>query len=364
VGSSAEVVAADVDEPFTESPDDEVPEGEAPGADALHAEEAAEEEEEARSAPGRVEELFARIRAAASSPSLQAHRVVPAEPASAPVESADAGTGAPADAGAGAEADAAPGPASAVPIAETQDTAVSAAPAQAGEIFDEAARSRRDELLEPVEADLVRQLKRALQDEQNEVLDRLRRRRRATAADVLPDVPAQAERYQAAAIPSLAEASRRGAAFMSGVDAAAGGDPAPGDAEQWGALLAEDLATPLRQRLEWAFGQEGGAEEEGEADDGATTLADRLSAGYRQCKTEQLEPVAHHHAVAAFSRGALAASPDGTSLRWVVDDDGPCPDCDDNALAGSLPKGEPYPTGQAHPPAHVGCRCLLVAATV
>ena len=51
-------------------------------------------------------------------------------------------------------------------------------------------------------------------------------------------------------------------------------------------------------------------------------------------------------------------------MRWVVDDvDGPCPDCDDDALAGLLPKGEEFPTGQTYPPAHSGCRCLLVPST-
>ena len=47
----------------------------------------------------------------------------------------------------------------------------------------------------------------------------------------------------------------------------------------------------------------------------------------------------------------------------VVDDGGvPCPDCDDNSLAGSVPKGEPFPTGDLHPPAHPGCRCIAVPA--
>jgi hypothetical protein len=44
----------------------------------------------------------------------------------------------------------------------------------------------------------------------------------------------------------------------------------------------------------------------------------------------------------------------------VHDLGGPCPDCDDNALAGPTPRGEVFPTGQPHPPAHAGCRCLLV----
>jgi hypothetical protein len=64
---------------------------------------------------------------------------------------------------------------------------------------------------------------------------------------------------------------------------------------------------------------------------------------------------------AAFARGVLAATPDGVSLRWVVDDgEDRCPDCDDNALGGATAKGEAYPTGQIHPPAHPGCRCILV----
>jgi len=36
-----------------------------------------------------------------------------------------------------------------------------------------------------------------------------------------------------------------------------------------------------------------------------------------------------------------------------------CPECEDNGLAGPVPKGRPFPTGHRHPPAHSGCRCLL-----
>ena len=105
-----------------------------------------------------------------------------------------------------------------------------------------------------------------------------------------------------------------------------------------------------------------------EGDDGADTdtdgdgleLAERVSSVYRQWRAQDLEPLARHHAVTAFGLGAFAAYPEGTNLRWLVDDDGPCPDCDDNALAGAVPKGQPFPTGQLHPPAHPGCRCILV----
>ena len=62
-------------------------------------------------------------------------------------------------------------------------------------------------------------------------------------------------------------------------------------------------------------------------------------------------------------RTAAVLPPPAARLQWLVDDDGHCPDCDDNALAGPTAKGETFPTGQLHPPAHPGCRCLLVPVT-
>jgi hypothetical protein len=95
---------------------------------------------------------------------------------------------------------------------------------------------------------------------------------------------------------------------------------------------------------------------------GDEDVADSLGAVYRQWKTERIEDIARHHVAAAFSRAVFIAAPFGSPLRWVFGDAGPCPDCDDNALAGPTVKGEAYPTGQLHPPAHAGCRCLLVVA--
>ena len=283
----------------------------------------------------KVEELFARLRAESAEPDLAGEPPVPAD-------------GPPSNGG--------PGPT--VPPAtngsttpgHTNGTAVVDA---ADDIADESARSRRDELLEPVEADLVRALKRVLQDEQNEVLDNLRRQRRPSAAAVLPDAGVQRERYRAVAGPVLERAAHAGAEFAAGSeDFGLIADAAPDDLI---AGLVADLVVPLRQRVERVVEEGAGPE-----DDDALAVADGVSAAYRQWKTEQVERIAQHAAVAAFSIGALAATPDGTRLRWVVDDDGPCPDCDDNALAGALPRGEAFPTGQLHPPAHVGCRCLLV----
>ena len=277
----------------------------------------------------RVEQLFARLRAASAQPDVSAEPPAPPE---------------------------APPPGPATDGATTAGhTNGAAAPDAPDHVADETARARRDELLEPVEADLVRAFKRVLQDEQNEVLDNLRRQRHASAAAVLPDTTVQRGRYEAVAGPVLERAAHAGAEFAAGSeDFGLIADTAP---DELVAGLVADLVVPLRERVERVI-QEGVG---GETDD-ALAVADGVSAAYRQWKTEQVERMVQHAAVAAFSMGVLAATPDTARLRWVVDDDGPCPDCDDNALAGALPRGEAFPTGQRHPPAHVGCRCLLVTA--
>ena len=66
---------------------------------------------------------------------------------------------------------------------------------------------------------------------------------------------------------------------------------------------------------------------------------------------------------AAFGRGALAAVLPGTKVCWMVDPHGPaCPDAEDNALAGEVAAGQPFPTGDVSAPAHEGCRCMLALA--
>ena len=220
-------------------------------------------------------------------------------------------------------------------------------------VVGESALEGRDDLLDNLEAGLTRTLKRVLGDEQNEVLDSLRRLGPSAGPGVLPDTDAQAAAYRDAALPWLQQAARAGVGFVSdpesGSDAEAGHPSLDAQAE----VLARELVDPLRERLSRAVA--GGPD----ADD-PSVVAESLRATYRQWKVQQVEECARHHVLAAFSVGAFAATPAAAALRWLVDDDGHCPDCDDNALAGPTPKGQPFPTGQLHPPAHPGCRCLLV----
>ncbi len=207
---------------------------------------------------------------------------------------------------------------------------------------------RRDAVLNPLVANLARRLKRALQDDQNDILDRLRAKG-GWAPGVLPSEDEHAQRYVQVAGPQLQEAAAAGATFAGGkADDAAGVDDVA-------ASLASEIVTPLRRRLEDA----GPSVEEGDE----SALVELVGAAFREWKGARTERLAGDRTVFAFARAALGAVPVGTMLRWVVDDDvAQCPDCDDNALAGAVASPEEFPTGHRHPPAHAGCRCLLVPA--
>lgn len=209
---------------------------------------------------------------------------------------------------------------------------------------DEVSLQRRDAEIEALEAQLLRKMKRALQDEQNDVLDRVRTvRGKPTAVAVLPSSEDHLGRYREVALPFLRDLS------------VAGSGGATVEVADLAGQMAAELAEPLLDRLRRALS---------DVDDlDAASAGDRLSSAYREWKGERIERVVSYYVIAAHARGALVAQPDGATLRWIVDDEGgPCPDCDDNSLAGPTPKGDPFPTGQLHPPAHAGCRCLLAPA--
>ncbi|MBW3615449.1 MAG: DivIVA domain-containing protein [Actinobacteria bacterium] len=215
---------------------------------------------------------------------------------------------------------------------------------------DEHLLQARDRVIEPLGAQLTRRLKRALQDEQNTTLDRLRTSRGQAQLDgLLPAASEQAEPYRRLALSYLSDAARAGA------EASPFG-PVPFSVEDLSVELGAELAGGLRARVRQVLSASA-------SDDlDLSTMSDRISAVYREWKTQKVERLAGHFLVAAHERGRFVAHPEGTPLQWIVDDEGPCPDCDDNALAGAVPRGEAYPTGQLHPPAHLGCRCLLTPA--
>jgi len=219
---------------------------------------------------------------------------------------------------------------------------------------DESYLQRRDVLLEAVQTATARGLRRVMADEQNAALDRLRTQRADTVAldGLLGEETTQLAAWSERAFSGLADGAAAGARLATGHEPG----PVPHASV---ATLADDLAAalvrPLRQRIAAVI--------ESTAGDRGPATADGINSVYREWRS-RIEPAVGDALTAAVSAGMGAELAKGTLVRWVVEDvDGPCSDCDDNALAGPTPLGDPFPTGQDAPPAHPGCRCVLMQST-
>ncbi len=212
---------------------------------------------------------------------------------------------------------------------------------------------RRDELVSPIITALARRLKRTLQDNQNDLLDRLRSNGSHWSLDLLPEETEHIDSYATAALPALEQASEAGATFAgTGLSHGPHADVLLGVGHD----LAESVVGPLRRRL---------SDGDGLADAEESVVAEYVGSAFREWKGERIERLAGDQVVAAFSLGTISAieGEKSAQLEWVAvpgTGDAPCPDCEDNGLNGSQRPGEAFPTGHAHPPAHPGCRCLLV----
>ena len=185
----------------------------------------------------------------------------------------------------------------------------------------------RDDALAPIDKELARRLKRALADEQNEVLDLLRRVKPKGVDDVLP-APDDARRPLVRGRLDRRSPTRRtaGAAWAGGT---------AGSIADLADELAQSLTAPLRERIDRSF-----AASDGNLDD----VADRVRALYREWKGQRLAETSRHYLAAAYARGVYDALPAGAEVRWVVDPlGGPCPDCDDNVLGGRARQGQRVP---------------------
>ncbi len=212
---------------------------------------------------------------------------------------------------------------------------------------------QRDGMTDPIVKALGRRLKRTLQDSQNELLDSLRSNGSHWSIDLLPEPTEHIDSYATAALPALEQAAEAGVSFAG--SGSTGGPPVDalvGIAHD----LAEAVVGPLRRRL---------SDDEGLADAEETVVADHVGSAFREWKGERIERLAGDHIVAAFSLGTISTIEKDPSaqLEWVAvpgAGDAPCPDCEDNGLNGALSPGEEFPTGHLRPPAHPGCRCVLV----
>ncbi|MFM8861057.1 MAG: hypothetical protein ACKOIA_01135 [Acidimicrobiia bacterium] len=234
-------------------------------------------------------------------------------------------------------------------VVEVAEVAEVAEAAEAVDVVDDQAWiGARDEAIASITSTLTRRIKRALSDEQNELLASVGTiKPKQSAIALLPLPEAQIERYEDLALPELADAAAAGAALMPG-----GAKATHTSVGDLASELASAIVVPLRERIESAM-----SEAAGDKDD----LSRLIRATYRDWKGARVDDEVDSAVRSACNRGMLDRLGRGTKIRWVVaEGDDPSPDCEDNALAGAVVSGKPFPTGHTVPPLHPGCHCAVI----
>ena len=221
-----------------------------------------------------------------------------------------------------------------------EETATAVVPVQP--MHDAGAFAKRDEVLAPVVVAMSRKLKRVLADEENEVLEYLRGKKNALTVDAMVgEQEVHAKRYGDAISEDIMAAAKGAAKSAKVTDVIPTVD----------VLIGVQLVKPLRDRLAKAIEQNG---------TDRVAMAKALRGVYRQWKSQHIDEQVDDIACLSYSRGFFAGVKPGTQVCSMVDPNGPeCPDAEDNSLAGSIALGKEFPTGNLHPLAHAGCRCLL-----
>ncbi len=150
-----------------------------------------------------------------------------------------------------------------------------------------------DETIVPLIVSVARRLKRVLADEQNEVLDTLRRKEPVRAIDaLLPWEPEQADRYAEAVQADLLAAAVAGAC---------GGDDGrnPAIIRPASDAVTNSIVAPLRERLTRCIDR---------ADGDNADLANQVRSLYREWKTHRIDEHVEEIVRLAYDRGALTVA--------------------------------------------------------
>jgi len=219
-----------------------------------------------------------------------------------------------------------------------------------GPVHNDAAFEHRSEALAPLVTKMSRNLKRVLADEENEILEHLRKRKPVMELKAMCGTPAEhTAKYVNALSSEVTAAAKAGANF---VDTNAKRTPTKSDVNP---AITETvkrlLVTPLRDKISEVLATHA-TDKEG--------AAKAIRGVYRQWKSTQIDEHIDDVACLAYSRGMYVTFAPGTQVCWMVDPNGPaCADAEDNSLAGCVVLGNEFPTGHSEPLAHAGCRCLL-----
>ena len=227
----------------------------------------------------------------------------------------------------------------ATPVPKRAAPAPAKAPTVTGELFE-----RRDAALAGSLAALTRKVKRALQDDQNIMLERLRDVK-AMITTELEDEHEQRARYADAAIDALTNAAAAGVQFARDEAGVGGGAVESAALKDCAADLAVTIVLALRKRI---------------LTDGSGDGPDRANAAYKEWRGARVERLCTDAARRAFEIGVVAASRGRHVRFFVAPNDAPCDACAMDAASGERPAGENFPSGSPFPPLHAGCACAVI----
>jgi DivIVA domain-containing protein len=243
----------------------------------------------------------------------------------------------------------------AVVASETKTEVVKAAPVVKAKVAVAAEPARfeeRDEALSPLVGVMSRKLKRVLADEQNEVLQHLKLKKSSLEMDAfLGSVDDHAARYAQAVLEEIMAVAGAGAKSVKAAGGTSRRVTQKAVSGHVAAVIAEGFVHKFRDETRIAIG---------EAEGDRAILSGLMRDVYRGWKTDLLDQYIDDIACSTYSKGGFLALEPGVHVAWVVDPtSGCCSECEDNSLAGTINKGEEFPTGHEFAPAHPGCRCLV-----
>ena len=204
--------------------------------------------------------------------------------------------------------------------------------------------ARRDQAMNESLLVLTRKVKRALQDDQNVTLERLRDVKGPITHE-LEDELEQRRRYALAALDALADAAAAGVQFAFDESGATSSSDARGAIEDCAADLAVTIVLALRKRI---------------LADGNGDASERANAAYKEWRGARVERLCTDAARRAFHLGVVTAAQDRSVRFFPAPNDAPCDACALDAAAPARPAGQAFPSGSAYPPLHAGCACTVV----
>jgi DivIVA domain-containing protein len=241
------------------------------------------------------------------------------------------------------------------PVAEKKSVAKKVKEKPAVIAADPARFETRNEALAAQVVTAARKLKRVLADEQNSVLEHLRAKKSSLDIDaILGTVDEHALRYATAISDESMAAASAGAKSVKDSGGSSRRVTQKAISTHTAATIASGLVAGFREESRIAIGEAEGDRE---------VLASLMRDVYRKWKMDSIDTHVDDIACSSYSKGAYLALEPGTAISWMVDPVSHCcSECEDNSLAGMVTRGDDFPTGDVHPPAHAGCRCLVCPA--